>query len=140
MKLIKTLRPRKKRFRFSSQMRRISAKVEEGSPSMTVPFLKWRFAVVEDTLEIGALQRQAQAKPTNFLSSTGLSETELMVAVKEDEKALISEKVILLSQRKSFEEYLIRPISTYFFWVPDSTIPRSRSGRYPIDHNDRSIY
>ena len=77
--------------------------LEKGSPSTTILFLKWRLAVVEDTLEVKALESKALDEANDFFEKTGRSKTELMAAVMEEEKALKSEKAILLSQRKSFE-------------------------------------
>ena len=86
-----------------SQKRKASQVLEKGSPNTTIPFLKWRLAVVEDTLEEKTLERKALDEANDFFEKTGRSKTELMAAVMEDEKALRSEKAILLSQRKSFE-------------------------------------
>ena len=86
-----------------SEKCKVSQVLEKGPPSTTVPFLKWRLAVVEHTLELKALERKALREATEFFEKTGRSKTELMAAVMEDEKGLISEKAILLSQRKSFE-------------------------------------
>ena len=91
------------REKMMSEKRKASQVLEKGSPSTTVPFLKWRTAVIEDTLKLRALQREALGEVNMFFEKAGRSKTEFMAAVKEDEKALISEKVILLSQQKSFE-------------------------------------
>ena len=87
-----------------SQKHKASQALEKGSPSTSVPFLKWRLAVVENKLEIKALERKALDEGNEFYEKTGGSKTELMARVMEEEKALMSEKVILLSQRKPSRE------------------------------------
>ena len=91
------------REKIRSGKRKASQRLEEDSPRTTVPFLKWRLAVVEETLNLKTLERQALGEANEYFEKSGRSKTELIAAIKEDEKALISEKVILLSQRKSFE-------------------------------------
>ena len=86
-----------------SQKRKASQLLEKGSPSTTVPFLKWRLAVVQTTLKVRSSERKALEEANDVFEKTGKSKTELMAAVMEDEKALLSEKVILLSQGKSLE-------------------------------------
>lgn len=66
-------------------------------------FLEWRRAAVEDELNVKALQRKALDEATEFFEKTAKSKTELMEEVMKDEKALLQEKAILLSQHKSFE-------------------------------------
>ena len=91
------------REKLRSQKRKAGQTLEEGSPQTTTPFLKWRLAVVEDTLSVKALERQALGEANEYFRKAGRSKAELIAAIKEDEKVFNSEKVILLSQRKSFE-------------------------------------
>ena len=77
--------------------------LEKGSPSTTIPFLKWRLAFVEDLLKFRAWQKIALDEANEFFKKTGKSKTELMAAVLKSEKELRSEKSMLLSQGKSFE-------------------------------------
>ena len=91
------------RERLRSQKRKASQVLEEGSPQTTIPFLKWRLAVVEDTLNIKALERQALGEADDYFKQANRSHKELIAAIKEDEKILTSERAILLSQGKSFE-------------------------------------
>ena len=66
-------------------------------------FLEWRRAVVDDELNFKALQRKPLDESTESFEKNGRSKTELMEEVMKDEKALLQEKAILLSQHKSFE-------------------------------------
>ena len=91
------------REKLRSQKRKASQMLEEGSPQTTIPFLKWRLAVVEDTLNVKALERQALAEADDYFKKANRSKTELIAVIKEHEKVLTSERAILLSQRKSFE-------------------------------------
>ena len=77
--------------------------LEKGSPSTTIPFLKWRLAYVEDELKVKAFEKTALEEANKFFEKTGKSKTELMAAVMKREKELRSEKSMLLSQGKSFE-------------------------------------
>ena len=77
-----------------------------GSPSTTSPFLKWRLAVVESTLRVREAQKQALSEASTFYDEAGKSKTVFVAAVREDEKALLSEKVFLLSQQKILEQDL----------------------------------
>ena len=86
-----------------SQKRKASQALEKGAPTTTLPFLKWRRAIIEDELKVKALEREALDEATEFFEKTGKSKTELMEEVMKDEKALLKEKAILLSQHKSFE-------------------------------------
>lgn len=64
-----------------SRKRKVSHVLEEGSPSLTIPFLEWRLAVVEHTLEVRASQRQAFGEGNTFCENAGISKGDL-VAVK----------------------------------------------------------
>ena len=85
------------RERLKSQKRKASQILEEGSPQTTIPFLKWRLAVVEDTLNVKALERQALGEADEYFKKANRSKKELIAAIKEDEKILTSERAILLS-------------------------------------------
>ena len=89
--------------KLKSQKRKASQILEEGSPQTTIPFLKWRLAVVEDTLNVKALERQALSEANEYFEKANTSKMELIAVIREDEKVLTSERAILLSQRKSFE-------------------------------------
>ena len=91
------------REKMMSRKRKASKMLEKGSPNVTAPFLQWRLAVVEETLLHRALQKKALNEADKFFEAAGVSKAELMATVVEDEKALDAEKLILLSQRKSFE-------------------------------------
>ncbi|KAL9064014.1 MAG: hypothetical protein Q9161_009147 [Pseudevernia consocians] len=91
------------RERLRSQKRKASEILEEGSPQTTIPFLKWRLAVVEDTLNVKALEKKALSEATEYFEKTNRSKSELLATIKEVERGLTSERAILLSQRKSFE-------------------------------------
>lgn len=86
-----------------SGKRKASQLLQEGSPKTTNSFLKWRFNFIDRTLELKASQKQALEEANEFFEKAGTSKTELMVIMKDEDKALTSEKAILLSQRKSFE-------------------------------------
>ena len=77
-----------------------------GSPRSTSPFLKWRLAVVESTLRVREVQKQALSEASTFYDEAGKSKTAFVAAVREDEKALLTEKVFLLSQQKVLEQDL----------------------------------
>ena len=91
------------RERLRSQKRKASEKLEEGSPQTTIPFLKWRLAVVEDTLNVKSLEKKALSEATEYFEKTNRSKSELLATMKELERGLTFERAILLSQRKSFE-------------------------------------
>ena len=86
-----------------SRKRKVNQVLEEGSPSLTIPFLKWRLAVVENTLEVRASQRQALGEGNTFFEKTGISKGDLVAVVEKEERELMSEKAFLLAQRKSLE-------------------------------------
>lgn len=86
-----------------SGKRKASQLLEEGSPKTTDSFLKWRLNFIDEMLEVRASQKQALEEANEFFHKAGRSKTELMTIVKDEDKALTSEKAILLSQRKSFE-------------------------------------
>ena len=77
--------------------------LEKGSPSTTIPFLKWRLAYVEDELKVKAFEKTALEEANKFFEKTGKSKTELMAAVTKAQNKFLSEKSMLLSQGKSFE-------------------------------------
>ncbi|KAF6227153.1 hypothetical protein HO133_008595 [Letharia lupina] len=89
-----------------SLKRKASQLLDQGSPHTTSPFLKWRLAVVESTLRVRAVQKQALSEANTFFDDAGKPKTEFVALVKEDEKVLLSEKVFLLSERKVLEEDL----------------------------------
>ena len=89
-----------------SLKRMASQILDQGSPTTTSPFLKWRFAVVESKLKVREMQRQALSESNAFFDEAGKPKTEFLIVVMEDEKALLSEKAFLLSQRKTLEEDL----------------------------------
>ena len=89
-----------------SLKRKASQLLDQGSPSTTSPFLKWRLAVVESQLRVRAIQKQALSEATTFFDEGDKPKTEFVAAIKEDEKALSSEKAFLLSQRKILEQDL----------------------------------
>ena len=61
-----------------SRKRKVTHVLEEGSPSLTIPFLKWRLAVVEHTLEVRASQRQAFGEGNTFFENAGISKGDLV--------------------------------------------------------------
>ena len=89
-----------------SLKRKASQLLDQGSPNTTSPFLKWRLAVVESKLRVRAMQKQALSEANIFFDEAGKPKIEFMAVVKEKEKALLSEKAFLLSQRKTLEEDL----------------------------------
>ena len=87
-----------------SRKRKVNQVLEEGSPSLSIPFLKWRLAVVENTLEVRGSQRPAFGEADNsFFENAGGSKTGFVVVVEKEERELMSEKAFLLAQRKSLE-------------------------------------
>ena len=80
--------------------------LDQGSPNTTSPFLKWRLAVVESKLRVRTMRRQALSEANTFFDEAGKPKTDFVAVVKKDEKALLSEKAFLLSQRKILEEDL----------------------------------
>lgn len=89
-----------------SLKRKASQILEEGSPATTSPFLKWRLAVVESTLQIRNKQREALNEASPSFYKTAKSKEEWVALVRQDEKALLKEKTFILSQRKILEEDL----------------------------------
>ena len=89
-----------------SLKRNASQLLDQGSPNTTSPFLKWRLAVVESKLRVRAMQKQALSEANIFFNEAGKPKIEFVAVVKEEEKALLSEKAFLLSQRKILEEDL----------------------------------
>ena len=89
-----------------SMKRKASQILDQGSPNTTSPFLKWRLAVVESKLRVRTMQKQALAEANTFFDEADKPKTEFVAVVEEDEKALVSEKAFLLSQRKILEEDL----------------------------------
>lgn len=83
--------------RLHSLKRKASEILDQGSPSTTSPFLKWRLAVVESQLRIRSAQQQAVTE------SNSPNKTIKMDTLKKDKKALLTEKFFLLSQRKIIE-------------------------------------
>lgn len=92
--------------------RKASQVFGQESPKTTSLFLKWRLAVVEIRLKVRTTQKQALTEASVYFQNIDKSKTELMAMIREDEKALLSEKTILLSQRKILEEDLADIISS----------------------------
>ncbi len=86
--------------------RKASQLIDEGSPSLTAPFLKWRLAVVDSKLSYREKQRAAIAEARSFFEEVRKPQEEYMAEVEADEKELRFEKKLLLSQRKTLEEDL----------------------------------
>ncbi|MCJ1455417.1 hypothetical protein MMC28_005772 [Mycoblastus sanguinarius] len=95
-----------------SLKRKASQLFAQGSPTTTSPFLKWRLTVVECKLQVRAMQKQALSEADAFFNEVGKSKREVVAIVNEDKKALLSEKVFLLSQRKTLEEDLNDMVSS----------------------------
>ena len=89
-----------------SRKRKASQLIEKGSATVTSAFLKWRLSVVEKTLDLRAMQEQAFSEANSFFQESSRSKPELVARLKQEKKALMTEKVYLLSQRKFLEEDL----------------------------------
>ena len=77
---------------------------DEGSPKTIPLFLKWRLAVVESGLALRSTQQKA-------IAEAGINLEESLATIKKQENALLTEKAILLSQRRTLEEDLSDTIS-----------------------------
>lgn len=86
--------------------RKASELINEGSPSLTAPFLKWRLAVVNTRLDYLETQRMAISEADRFFEEAGKGREEYMAEFEADENDLRSEKKLILSQRKTLEEDL----------------------------------
>ena len=86
-----------------SRKRKASQLIEKGSPTVTSAFLKWRLSVVERTLDVRVMQEQALSEANSFFQESGRPKPELVARLKQEEKALMTEKAYLLSQRKCLE-------------------------------------
>lgn len=89
-----------------SLKRKASQLLDQGSPPMISAFLQWRLAVVESTLRVRTAEKQALSEARVFFDEVGKPKTVLVAAIAGNEKALLSEKAILLSQRKTLKEDL----------------------------------
>ena len=83
-----------------SKKRKASQILSQGSPNTISLFLKWRFSVVEQELEVKEMERKALLEANTFYKKIGRSKQELIAIVDEEEKNLLSEKKILLSHRQ----------------------------------------
>ncbi|KAL8976678.1 MAG: hypothetical protein Q9177_006797, partial [Variospora cf. flavescens] len=86
-----------------SLKRKASSLSEEGSPSTTAPFLDWRLAVINSTLDLRHGQRQVLAEASPSYEAQGMSKAELVAVIGKDEKSLQKEKAVLMSSRKMLE-------------------------------------
>ena len=82
-----------------SKKRKASQIFGQGSPNTTSSFLKWRFSVVEQDLEVKEVEKKALLEANTFYKKISKSKEELIAMVDEEEKNLLSEKKILLSSR-----------------------------------------
>ena len=89
-----------------SLKRKASKLIEAGSPSFTSPFLKWRLALVDHTLDLRDKQKTAISEGRKFFAEAGMRQEEIMQKVEDDEKELRFEKKLLLSQSRTLEEDL----------------------------------
>lgn len=87
-----------------SLKRKVDQLWDEGSPKTTPLFLQWRLAVVESGLVLRSTQQKAMAE-------AGINLEESLATIKKQENALLTEKAILLSQRRTLEEDLSDTIS-----------------------------
>ena len=81
----------------TSLKRKVSQLLDQGSPTTASPFLKWRLAVVESRLRVRTIQKQALSEANASSDGPDKPKTNFMAVVREDEKALLSEKAFLLS-------------------------------------------
>ncbi|KAL8903424.1 MAG: hypothetical protein Q9171_007408 [Xanthocarpia ochracea] len=86
-----------------SLKRKASALSEQGSPCTTAPFLDWRLAVINSTLDLRRGQRQALAEASPSYQAQGMSKAEIVAVIGKDEKSLREEKAVLMSSRKMLE-------------------------------------
>lgn len=86
--------------------RKVSKLIEEGFPSFTSPFLKWRLALVDRTLDLRDKQKTAISEGKEFFTDAGMRREEFMQKVEDDEKEPRFEKKLLLSQSRTLEEDL----------------------------------
>ena len=84
--------------------RKASQLSEEGSPTTTSQFLKWRLAVVESTLRIRNKQKEALNEASPSFYTTTKPKEEWFALLKQNEKDLLKEKTVILSKRQILEE------------------------------------
>jgi hypothetical protein len=89
-----------------SLKRKVDQIWDEGIPTTTSHYLRWRLAAVESELQVAAKQKQALTEASESVDEAGTRKSDLMAAVKEDEKTLLAEKAFLLSQRKTLDQDL----------------------------------
>jgi hypothetical protein len=89
-----------------SLKRKVDQIWDEGIPTTTSHYLRWRLAAVESQLQVAAKQKQALTEASELVDEAGTRKSDLMAAVKEDEKTLLSEKAILLTQRRTLDQDL----------------------------------
>ena len=75
---------------------------------------------------VKALERQALGEAGDYFKKANRSKTELKAVIKEDEKGLPPERVILQSQRKSFEGDL-NDVDTSKTWLEEAYITELRN-------------
>lgn len=94
-------------------LKRKAREISEQNPlTSTSVFLKWRLAVVHSALRVREVEKQALSEAKTFFTEAGRPKKEFLAAVEEDEKALLAEKVVLLTQRRILEQDLNDVISS----------------------------
>lgn len=89
-----------------SRKRKADQVADEGVPATIPLYLKWRLALVQSALDVNFMKKQAITEVSEPVDEAGTSMSELMATLKAEEKVLLSEKTLLLSQRKTLNEDL----------------------------------